>query len=1126
MTFNRVCVFAACAAASVLGWANEDWNRIYLADDPVVVRDGSAFYFTWNDHIWLAPTIGGTAKPVSSPTARQQSPVLSPDGSRLAFQSDSDGVSRVYECPTAGGPVRQLTFHTEFTRPCCYTPDGKELICYVMREGKGDNPSRLVRVPTLNRGPETLIFDLPAVGPSISPDGKTLLFAQGCSYRPAFRKRRHSMTAQKGEIWSYDFATKKFTCVIERTKEVREPVWAPDGKSFYYLTTEDGGIRNLARRTLSDGKDVRLTNFTDEHVERPSISGDGKVAVFRQGLDFWRLDLAVAGAKPQKLTLHPESGYVARPATRRRVYDKATNFDEGGSATFCSEGFQTAFTAGGILWVMDTEIRQPRRVDGGAKAFVRECEFSADGALLYYIVDRGDGSDLRVARRADEKRGWWENETFKLETRASDAQIRRNFKLSPEGTRCAWQDPRGRLFFAGTNGVVFAKGPTCLDEDGYDWSPDGKWVAAAYGDLNGNSDVWIVSVDGKREPYNVSRNFQWDGNPVWSPDGKMLAFTGQCAEEYGNERLFYVYLRKEDEERETFDKRFEEARKKIPGAATNTVETAKKSEVKKDSAKKPNEKKTNEKKTAEKKPDGKKPEAKKPEAKKVVEVKIDFDGLWERVHRLGGTPASSPFFSHDSRTIAFSSSGKTMKVHVPDKLSPQKLFDKTGSTCAWLAKGDRVLRLVNGHPAHGDTEFAFRVYDELNIADWQEQGFKTAWARIRDRFYDDNYHGANWEAMKGRYLQAARNATSYLGFRRVVEMMLGELDASHLALRGSSESDREWAVSPARAAAWVERTAHLGLLFDASWKGEGWKVKEVLKGGPADLSSFAFKPGDVVTAVDGVRVKPGDDPTVALNGPADREVVLKVLPQGAKKDAKETEVRMKTISFETARAKIRASELRANREAVHRASKEKLGYLHIAAMNMPSFWQFQKEVFSEGYGRDGIIIDVRDNGGGNTADKVLAILVGADHAYVHSRDFPEEQYGYPLGRWERPLWNKPIVVMCNEESASNAEILTHAIKNLKRGRVVGMPTGGNVISTWGRSLLDLGMLRDPHRGWHQPDGTDMEWNGAVPDVIVKNNPNDLVNGRDAQLEAAIKALTEDVQKELKAKKPMKCRAVR
>ena len=152
--------------------------------------------------------------------------------------------------------------------------------------------------------------------------------------------------------------------------------------------------------------------------------------------------------------------------------------------------------------------------------------------------------------------------------------------------------------------------------------------------------------------------------------------------------------------------------------------------------------------------------------------------------------------------------------------------------------------------------------------------------------------------------------------------------------------------------------------------------------------------------------------------------------------------------------------------------------------------------------------------------------MGADHALVHTRGFPRTEHGYPLDRWERPLWSKPVVVMCDAASASNAEILTHAVKTLRRGRVVGMPTGGNVISTWRRGLLDFGALRDPHRGWYLPDGTDMEWNGAVPDVVVKNTPEDSARGMDAQLDVAIRILAEDVAAAKDDIQPVVCTPVR
>ena len=179
MKLTVACCFAT--ALSLSAWAgSEDWTRIYLAENPVVTRDGKSFYFTWNDHIWYAPTAGGTARMVSSAAARQSTPVLSPDGTRLAFLSDCDGGYHLYECPTAGGPVRQLSYHSESTRPWCYTPDGKDLICTAWRDDDGDSDAmRVIRLPATARGPETLLFDLYATAPSLSPDGKQLLFLYG-----------------------------------------------------------------------------------------------------------------------------------------------------------------------------------------------------------------------------------------------------------------------------------------------------------------------------------------------------------------------------------------------------------------------------------------------------------------------------------------------------------------------------------------------------------------------------------------------------------------------------------------------------------------------------------------------------------------------------------------------------------------------------------------------------------------------------------------------------------------------------------------------------------------------------------------------------------------------------------
>src|SRR3954469_20061627 len=198
-----------------------------------------------------------------------------------------------------------------------------------------------------------------------------------------------------------------------------------------------------------------------------------------------------------------------------------------------------------------------------------------------------------------------------------------------------------------------------------------------------------------------------------------------------------------------------------------------------------------------------------------------------------------------------------------------------------------------------------------------------------------------------------------------------------------------------------------------------------------------------------------------------------------------------------------------NRKKVEQASNGTLGYLHIQGMNFVSFYKFEEELYSAGVGKDGLIIDVRHNGGGSTTDHLLTVLTAPAHAITVPRGGGP---GYPHDRRVYATWSKPIVVLCNQNSFSNAEIFSHAIKTLKRGQLVGTPTAGGVISTGATSIMDVGMLRLPTRGWFLPDtGEDMELNGAMPDQVVWPDPADFARGGDAQLVKAVEVLQADVK---------------
>ena len=1027
----------------------EEGNRVFLGSCPTVSGDGRRFAFEWNDQIWLASTTGGVARCVTPGASKNAYPVLAPDGRCIAFTSNREGSdSHVFVYDAADGRVRQISHHTETTRPCAWASDGTNLLVSVWRDHAATHASRLALLSSTTRADIRVLFDAEGFDPSLSPDGTTLLFRRRGDN--VYRKRlRSKETPEAGEIWSFDLKTGAFEPLVTGRVDAREPVWAPDGKGFYYLCAE-GGVRNVYYRPIDgQGKGVRLTDFTEDHVFQLSVSADGSTAVFRQLFDFWRLDLRTPGAKPVPIRLVPEAGVEARPATRRRWYNTAWDGDEAGEVAFAPDGKTFAFTTGGGLYVMDDDLREPRLVHDGSLAAARGCVFSPGATNLYFVSDRGDGSDLWRVARADPEKAWWENETFVKTRLASDGEIRRALTISPDGGSLAWRDFNGRLAFADTNGIVRVRGPQTSDPGAFSWSPDGRHVVAQVRGKNLQCDVLIVSTTEEGKVWPLTCNYLFDGNPTWSPDGKVIAWSSVRPDVADGDLLCYVYLDAALEEHEIL--------------------------------------KSKRKGTAPKEPPEPRP--------------VPFDELRDRV-RVTKVKVAAPFFASDSRTVVYASGKVTKRVRLPDVLEPKKIYDRTGRFRRWEKKPDedegKMFWIVDNRPAIGNDTYEFKVYLTTDIADYQELAFRTAWARFRDQYYDVNCHGADWPSVRGKYLAAARRATSPSVFARVIRLMQGELDSSHLEYEFDGTARKEWEHAAAFHG-WSVETRHLGIRFDPAHRGPGWRIRDVIPDSPVDRCGFGLRPGDVVTRVNGTDVSSDTDPTQILNGPSDMKATIV---------ADGRECRFDTISYGEARDLVGKAAFRERRRIVHERSGDRFGYLNVAAMNDPSLASFRQEVYSEGFGRDGLVIDVRENHGGFTADRMMMSLFCPKHNMWARRGNDLE---YFLSYSENPLWYKPIVVLCGEETGSNAEIFSHAISQTGRGRLVGRQTGGAVIATDTFGILDYGTIRVPRFGVFCLDGADMEFNGARPDVEVDNRPDELAKGVDRQLETALGVLKEDVE---------------
>ena len=426
------------------------------------------------------------------------------------------------------------------------------------------------------------------------------------------------------------------------------------------------------------------------------------------------------------------------------------------------------------------------------------------------------------------------------------------------------------------------------------------------------------------------------------------------------------------------------------------------------------------------------------------------------------------------------------------------MTDKVGYD-ARSTRAVSILWTVASKPAVFNNVLPVSVYQTVDKNKRQALAFKQIWRGLRDNFCDPDLKMINWKKMLYKYLDEAENAVDNTTFDRIVGMLNGELNASHL---GWWRNYRKPAPLKDQ---WHDQTFSLGVIYEDDLKTGGLKVTHVVKGSQADLERSKLNVGDVITSINGTVLKLSSNVAELLTDITGEKFVLSVnSPKGETR-----EVTIKGESYNRVRGLISEQEIIDNRERVNKLSNGKIGYLNIKAMNQTSLTRFEEEVYSQGFGKDGLVIDVRNNGGGWISDRLLSILCQPKHAITIPRDGKQS---YPYGYVGRVSWQKPLIVLCNQRSCSNAEIFTHAIKTLKRGKVVGIETNGYVISAPEMKILNIGTLRIPDRAWWTLSTMeDMEERGAVPDFSIWPIPGDLPKGVDTQLSKAVTEILKEVK---------------
>ena len=751
---------------------------------------------------------------------------------------------------------------------------------------------------------------------------------------------------------------------------------------------------------------------------------------------------------------------------------------------------------------------------------------------------------------------WSDAISFRVETVVADAAGSSGVTPAPDGKRIAYMRGMGDLVV-----LDLETGDDTLILDGWDrglsmaWSPDGKHVLYETSDADFNSDIWATRADGtgyrgEGEPVNVTRHPDNDGSFSMSADGRVLAFISERVnEEYD---VWMVML---DEELETLTPQetagyYEELAKNVKklkpidvpafakargtvsplvedpatrpatqpasrpageGASVDVNVGGEKGLTISLSIGKPDEPTTQ-------------PTTQPGEGETMAEgdpspVDIaDLDDLaldtaylrLQRVSRESGNEFNA-FVLPDASAIYYQSGGSLYKKPWDGSASAAggsasiRGSDVTGATLTILAGGRGGTQLTNS--SNKRETFATDDRLEVDLAEESERKFRELATTLGDQFYHPTMKDLDWPALIDAYAPLARNARTGDEFEHVAMKLLGELNASHLGVTAPG-TDR-----PAR--------QNLGRLGVRTVPVEqGFEVVEVLETGPAGRGDFKIEVGDVITKLELEPVDMDKPLEVQLPDKVNREVVVTVLRGGAERNLLLTPVSYGSISGESYDS-WRLAKLR----EVEELSGGRLGYIHIQAMNQSSLDVFERDLYAAAHGKEGLLIDVRNNGGGSTTDRVLASIMYPRHAYTIPRGMREgvdagranlERGGYPQDRLFIQRYSLPINMLCNENSFSNAEIISHAFKQLGRGTLVGEETAGGVISTGAFSLVDGTRVRLPFRGWYLMDGRDMENNGAMPDIRVAQTPEAEVAGEDEQLKAAVEDLMQRLDAEANA----------
>ena len=1037
---------------------------------------GNQIVFTYAGDLYSVAATGGVARKLTSDVGFEMFARFSPDGKEIAFTGQYDGNTEVYLMPAEGGVPKRLTYTATLGRDDVSDRMGpnnivmgwkdNEHIVFRSRMIEWDDFKGQLFLTSVNGGlPEEL--PLPRGGfCSYSPDGKELVYNR--VFRE-FRTWKRYRGGQADDVWIYDFDTKLTTDITNNPAQDIIPMWS--GNTIYFLSDRDENKRmNLYSYDLTAKETKKLTDFTDYDIKFPSL-GDAAI-VFENGGYIYRYD--IAAAKVEKVPIRIEEDMDGGRSALVDVSKDIQNYE------IAPDGNRALFGARGDIFTVPAKYGNIRNLTQTSGVHERDSKWSPDGKWIAYISDATGVDEIYTMPQDGSAPG--------TQLTSNGDTYKYALYWSPDSKKIMWSDRMQRLSYVDvdTKKNTLVAQATAFEIRSYAWSPDSKWIAYAKPEEESMTKVYLYSVD-QNESTEVTDGWFSSYAPAFSADGKYLFFVSNrsFSPRNGQTEFNYTY--------------FDMAKIYLVTLARDT--------------KSPFEPKSDEVKIKEGKStrDQEKSEKKKEEETKVI-VKVDPAGLQDRIAALPISAAS--YYNLEStgdklyyiRRGTKDDKGKLLMYDF-DKLKETELGEVNGFEIS--ADGKKML--ISEEKSYAIIDLPNGKIDakeKLNLSDMKvtvnhyaewAQIFDECWRQMRDFFFAPNMNGVDWNAMKKKYEVLVPYVNHRADLTYIIGELIGELNSGHTYVGGGEMPKPE--------------RIPVGLLGATSERDPGskyYRITKILNGqnwdpevrSPLTEIGVNVKEGDYIVAVNGEPTDHMNNIYESLVNTVGKQVTLKVNSEPKESGSHETIV----IPTGDEQQLYYFNWVQSNIEKVSKATGDKVGYVHIPDMGVPGMNEFVKYFYPQ-LRKQGLIVDVRGNGGGNVSPQIIERLRREVAMIDIARNTSPsiDPQGAMLG---------PKVLLIDEFSASDGDIVAYRFKHYKLGTVIGKRTWGGVVGIRGTlPLLDGGFLNKPEFSRYDIEGKTwiMEGHGVDPDIVVDNDPAKEYAGDDQQLDKAIQVILDQMK---------------